>query len=96
MKTYILFDATRKSFDDGKGGEVSLGNHLELVEKEGISYDSFDEIEAENPTRARLQAIETGLHLHIVDEEHLRVIGIVNDPERVKEKAKNQDNDFSM
>ena len=83
-KTYLLFDATRSGFDDYEGGEVPLGQHLQLVDDLGVTPDLFDEIEAENPTRARLKAIETGLHLYVVDAETLRTMGVVNDPNREK------------
>lgn len=82
MKNYLLFNADPdRKFDTGES-VGTLGDHLEYLDDFGGSPDCWDAIEATSRTNAMMQAVESGLHLYVVDETLLRVVGEVNKPQR--------------
>jgi hypothetical protein len=80
--SYLFFSADpKKKFDaDGAGTEGTLGDHLEYV-NEGGTPDCWDSTDTSNRTFAINEAKESGLHLFIVDESNMRVVGRVNEPD---------------
>jgi hypothetical protein len=78
--SYLLFNASRDDFDDGQGNEVSLGEHLDYLANAGGTPDCWSSVEGNSRVDALNKARESGLHLYIVDESMLRVVGEVNKP----------------
>jgi hypothetical protein len=76
--SYLFFEANRTNFDDGKGNEVPLGDHLDYLRSQGGSPECFDSCDEDNRTVAMTKARTTGLHLYVVDEDDYRVVGVVN------------------
>ncbi|KAA1252613.1 hypothetical protein F0M16_21965 [Vibrio cholerae] len=74
MASYLFFDASRKGFDDGKGNDVSLGEHLEYLSAYGGTPDHYDSLE--NATYAQMKSYVSKLpiQVYVVDELQHRVV----------------------
>ena len=81
---FLFFNADRDGFDDGEGNLVSLGDHLDYLANQGGTPDCWSSTETESLAKAKLEAMESGLHLYIVCEYKHRVVGIVNKPVEIE------------
>lgn len=81
--SYLFFSAEKnQKFDaDGTGREGTLGDHLDYLANEGGTPDCWDSTDTDNRRVALDEARESGLHLYVVDESLMRVVGEVNKPE---------------
>ena len=80
--SYLFFNANkdRKYDTDGCGTEGSLGEQLDYLANDGGSPDCWDSTDTESLAKAKLEAMDSGLHLYIVNESMYRVVGEVNRP----------------
>lgn len=94
MANYLLFDATRKGFDDGDGNMVSLGKHLDYVNDYNGTPENFDTLEDLSFNQMKFETGRMSQHIFVVEEERMRVVFIANDPKL--EKAHQVEDECSM
>jgi len=77
---YLFFSADKnQTFDaNGEGKQGTLGEHLDYLSRFGGTPDCFDSCDTDSRQVALTKARESGLHLHVVDENKMRVVGVVN------------------
>ncbi len=85
-RNFLFFDANRKGFDDGKGNDVSLGEHLDYVSNYGGTPDCWDSLENATYTEMKAYIAKLDFQVYVVDESEMRVIY----------KSPSKDNSLSM
>jgi len=78
---YLFFDGQRDNdFEvNDKSEKGTLGEHLSYIERGG-SPDCWLSTDTDSRSQAMSIAEKSGLHLYVVDETKLRVVGQTNEP----------------
>ena len=74
MANYLLFDADREGFDDGKGNLVSIGDHLDYVDGYCGTPDFWDSLEDMSYQQMRFEVGKMNKNLYVVDQDQMRVV----------------------
>jgi len=74
---YYLFDGSREGFDDGEGGSVTLGEHLDYIFSYSGTPDCYDVYEG-SEFQVKKYAREQNFPVYIVCTTQERVVYKVN------------------
>lgn len=78
---YLFFIADKDRCFETDSGMGTLGDHLDYLANYGGTPDCWDSSDTCSRTEAMRIAKESGLHLYVVSETMLRVVGEVNKPD---------------